>query len=187
MAPPLLCPTGSLSAGLASPRDSLGCRRPEVRTDLLGLPEQVTAVQPHTYGPVAQLTQGQGYCKEVGKTTPAGRDKGMGGAAAALLSPPPPGAAWASPPHTVGVQQALEGLGKGQSIGHKGCPLTRVRLLHPQPQVGTHTFQPRLHTGDQVHPGAPTSSWSQHLGRGVGEGWGTQSAGWGLLPPGLKI
>lgn len=48
-----------------------------MRTDLLSLLEQVTAVQPHTYGPVAQLTQGQGYCKEVGKTTPAGRDKGM--------------------------------------------------------------------------------------------------------------
>lgn len=81
-----------------------------------------------------------------------------------------PGCGRASPPHTVGVQQALEGPGKSQGVGHKGCPLPPVRLLHTQPQVATHTLQPHLHTGSQIHLGALTSRRSQHLWRGVKNG-----------------
>lgn len=58
--------------------NSLGRSGLEEPTDLLGLLKQVPAVQSHAHGPVAQLAQGQGYRQEVGETTPAGRDKGMG-------------------------------------------------------------------------------------------------------------
>lgn len=90
---------------------------------------------------------------------------------------PTQGRTRASPLHTVGVQQALEGPGKSQGVGHKGCPLPSVGFLHPQSQMGTHAIQPCLHTSSQIHPGALTGSWSQHLWKGVSEGWAALSAG----------
>lgn len=72
-------PEGGPSAGQAPPRGSLGCSGPEEPTDLLGLPKQVTAVQPHAHRVVAQLPQSQGDGQEVGKPAPGGRDQGVGG------------------------------------------------------------------------------------------------------------
>lgn len=163
------------------PGDSLGRGPTEDPADLLSLLKQVATVQPHAHCLVAQLLQCQGYSQEVGETAPAGRDTGV--RVSSCSAEPTLGDAWGSPPHTVGVQQALEGPGKGQGIGHKGCPLPWVWLLRPEPQVGTHTRQPHLHAGGQVHPGALTSSWSQHLRRGVGEGWRTQTQGGAWFTP----
>lgn len=58
--------------------NSLSTNSPKDPSDLLSLLKQVTAVQPHTHCPVAQFPQGQGYCQEVRKTTPACKTKGSG-------------------------------------------------------------------------------------------------------------
>lgn len=58
--------------------NSLSTNSPKDPTDLLSLLEQVTAVQPHTHCPVAQLPQCQGYCQEIRKTTPACKTRGSG-------------------------------------------------------------------------------------------------------------
>lgn len=64
--------------------NSLSTNSPKDPTDLLSLLKQVTAVQPHTHRPVAQLPQRQGYRQEVRKTTPACKTRGSG---AQLLYP----------------------------------------------------------------------------------------------------